>query len=379
MELGLAIHDNSARKGFWHIARHQQMIKHKRQPYVLYEGNVLDAYDSWDRPNLIISDGAYGIRGFDGDTSNPNELVEWYRPHIEAWSRAAHPSTALWFWNTELGWASVHPLFNLMGWDYVQTVVWDKGLSHIAGNVNGNTIRQYPVVTEIAVLYRRRIMLPTDKEELLPVKQWIRYEWERSGLPLYKANEACGVKNAATRKYLTKDHLWYWPPGEAVEAMAKFAGRYGAPALRPYFSLDGRTLVTAEKWDALRSSWHHRNGLTNVWTRPPLADSERFKGNMRKSAPRAKKTTKFSAVHLNQKPIEFMERQIYAASDPGDVIWEPFGGLASASVAAVRMGRCPYAAEMNPEFQTIARERLADAYSQVIEEESHAKSTALFS
>lgn len=34
------------------------------------------------------------------------------------------------------------------------------------------------------------------------------HEWQRAGLPLYKANEACGVKNAATRKYLTQDWLW---------------------------------------------------------------------------------------------------------------------------------------------------------------------------
>ena len=30
---------------------------------------------------------------------------------------------------------------------YVQLAIWDKGLAHIAGNVNGKTIRQLPVVT----------------------------------------------------------------------------------------------------------------------------------------------------------------------------------------------------------------------------------------
>ena len=47
----------------------------------------------------------------------------------------------------------------------------------------------------------------------MPVQRWMRHEWQRSGLPLKRANEACGVRNAATRKYLTQDWLWYWPPG----------------------------------------------------------------------------------------------------------------------------------------------------------------------
>ena len=39
---------------------------------------------------------------------------------------------------------------------YVQSIVWDKGVAHIAGNVNSNTIRQFPVVvTEVCVFYRR--------------------------------------------------------------------------------------------------------------------------------------------------------------------------------------------------------------------------------
>lgn len=324
---------------------------------MLYQGNVLYAYPDWPAPDVIISDGAYGIRGFDGDTAGTEDLTGWYRPHVDAWSKASKPSTSLWFWNTEIGWATVHPLLLAFGWEYVQTVIWDKGLSHIAGNVNGQTIRQYPVVTEVSVLYRRTICLPTD-DGTLPVKRWLRYEWQRSGLPLNQANLACGVKNAATRKYLTQDWLWYWPPGDAVEKMAAYCTTFGKETDRPYFSIDGSSPVTAQRWDALRSPWNHRNGLTNVWSRPPLSDAERMKGTMKRSAPRSKKPSRSSAAHLNQKPLEFMERQILATTQAGGIVWEPFGGLASASVAAVRTGRVPYAAECDPDFYHLALERI---------------------
>jgi site-specific DNA-methyltransferase (adenine-specific) len=68
-----------------------------------------------------------------------------------------------------------------------------------------------------------------------------------------------------------------------------------------------------------------------------------------------------SAAHLNQKPLEFMHRILSAVTDPGDVVWEPFGGLASASVAAVRTGRFPCVAEVDHDFAEIAAQRLDDA------------------
>jgi len=325
--------------------------------FVLHRGDVLDAYLDWPAPVSIVSDGAYGVRGFHGDTTGPGELVEWYRQHVEQWSRAADPATTLWFWNTEAGWAAVHPLLTALGWDYVQTVTWDKGLAHIAGNVNGKTIRRFPVVTEVCALYQRRLEL-TGPAGPLPVRQWLRHEWLRSGLPLYKANEACGVRNAATRKYLTQDWLWYSPPGLMLERLAVYASEHGLETAWPYFSLDGQTQVTAKAWDSLRYGWNHVHGLTNVWSRPPLHDAERLKGTMRRAAPRVYKPSRASSAHLNQKPLEFMERIIYAVTEPDDVVWEPFGGLASASVAAVALGRKPYVAEIDGQFAELARERL---------------------
>lgn len=343
-----------------------ERVKAVNGMYHYHEGNVSDVYGSWPTPDLIISDGAYGVRGFRGDTNDANGLPDWYQPHVAEWSKRAKPSTTLFFWNREIGWASVHPLLDDYGWEFVQLITWDKGLSHIAGNVNGNTIRQFPIVSEVCAVYRRRLFLPTD-EATLPVKEWLRHEWKRSGLAFSKANEACGVKNAASRKYLTLDHLWYWPPGSAVEAMARYATEHGRPTSRPYFSLDGTHEVTAEAWDELRAPWHHFNGITNVWSRPPLHDSERLKGTMERSAPRTYKPTKLSSAHLNQKPLDLTMRQVAAASDIGDVVWEPFGGLATVSVASVLLGRVPYVAEVDSAFFELGRARLNDAAEYVIE------------
>jgi len=332
----------------------------KGASFALHRGDALEAYGGWPAPAAIVSDGAYGVGGFPGDPREPEGLAEWYEDHIAAWSEHARPSTTLWFWNTEIGWATVHPALAMRGWEYVQAIVWDKGVAHIAGNVNGETIRRIPVVTEICVFYRRRLEFPTP-DGAMSAKEWLRREWRRSGLPLRRADEACGVRNAASRKYLTSDWLWYLPPPEMMEKMATFANERGDPAGRPYFSLDGTEPVTAGEWSALRHVWNHEHGVTNVWSHPPLNGAERFKGAVTRPAPRVHKPGRHAAVHLNQKPLEFMRRIVEACTAPGDVVWEPFGGLSSASVAAVAAGRAAYTAEVVGEFADVAEERLRSA------------------
>ena len=90
----------------------------------LYCGDSLDVYEKWAAPTVIVSDGAYGILGFEGDTIDHTGIPEWYQKHIEAWSARALPSTTLWFWNSEIGWAAAHPVLEANGWRYQNCNVW---------------------------------------------------------------------------------------------------------------------------------------------------------------------------------------------------------------------------------------------------------------
>jgi site-specific DNA-methyltransferase (adenine-specific) len=312
----------------------------------LYNSDALDQYEHWPRPTVIVSDGAYGVGGFPGDPPTEDGLPSWYAQHVAAWSRFALPETTLWFWGTEIGWATIHPLLMLHGWKYAGAHIWNKGVAHVAGNVNSKTIRSFPVVTELCVRYVRDVQLPTDDGHQLPLRQWLRAEWLRSGLPLAKTNEACGVKNAATRKYFTQDHLWYFPPPEMIERLAAYAQEHGRPTNRPYFSLDGQAPISAQQWSRMRAKWNHTHGVTNVWAEPAMRGVERLKDE------RAK------CIHSNQKPLKLIERIVTAASDPGDVVWEPFGGLCSVAVAALRTGRECFSAELLPEYFHLAQSRM---------------------
>lgn len=298
-------------------------------------GNSLSFYEAWNRPTAIISDGGYGVLGFEGDTSDHLGLPEWYEPHIAAWSHAATPKTTLWFWNSEIGWAAVHPILEKYGWRYVNANIWNKGKGHMAGNVNTQKIRRFPVVSELCVQYVFEARI-----DGLLLKQWLLREWKRTGLALRKANDACGVIDAAVRKYLDQGHLWYYPPPDMFFRLQEYANKHGIPTDKPYFSIDGKNHATAEAWAQMRSNFHCPHGFSNVWERPALRGDERFKVN----------GTTGKAVHLNQKPLDLISMIIEATTYKGDVIWEPFGGLFTACVAARRLERKSFGAELNETY-----------------------------
>lgn len=295
--------------------------------------NAMRLYDKWGSPIIIMCDGPYGINGYKGDLKTPKGLAEWYKPHIEKWSEKATPQTTLWFWNTEIGWAKVHPVLEKYGWKYVACNIWNKGKSHVAGNVNTGTIRHFPIVTEVCVQYiREPVFLLNNKE--LSMQDWLRNEWKRTGLPFSEANTACGVKNAATRKYLTGDHLWYMPPADMFQKLVDYANQNGDKNGKPYFSMNGINPVRKSQWECLRNKFHCPFGITNVWDTPQLRDKERIKtGN--------------KAIHLNQKPLALLDQIILASSDENDLIWDPFGGLFSTAISAYLLGRNCCSAEID--------------------------------
>ena len=311
----------------------------------LFNGDAIECYDKWDSPITIISDGPYGVDGYKGDLKTPIGLDEWYEPHIAKWSELSTAQTTLWFWNTEIGWALVHPILEKYGWIYKSCNIWDKGMSHVAGNTNIKTLSHLPVVSEVCVQYVKKPIFHDIDGNELSMKDWLRAEWERTGLPFSKTNEACGVVNAATRKYFTKCHLWYMPPADTFEKLAIYANKYGREEGKPYFSTDGLNPLTKEDWDKMRAKFNCPFGMTNVWTTSQLRGAERIKKGLK-------------AVHLNQKPLELIKRTIEMSSEKDDVVWDPFGGLFTTAVACNSLGRLCYSSELRPEVYAEGLKRM---------------------
>ena len=318
--------------------------------YVL--GDAMDQYDNWPSPSLIISDGPYGVSGYKGDLHTFSGLAEWYEPHIKNWTEKSNPAASLWFWNSEIGWATVHPILEKYGWEYKSCCIWNKGIGHIAGNCNTKTISTFPVVTEVCVHYVKKPFFYVDNKKIT-MQEWMISEWKRSGLPLKKANIACGVADAASRKWLTKDHLWYMPSSDSIEKRVKYANEHGYDNGKPYFSINGVDHLTKGDWDRLLTKFNCPIAKTNVWEIPQLKTEERIRVGRK-------------AVHNNQKPLQIIKELISASSNPQDVIWDPFGGLATTAVACIELRRNVFSSEINENMYRYGSKRINDSFNQFL-------------
>jgi adenine-specific DNA-methyltransferase len=68
-------------------------------------------------------------------------------------------------------------------------------------------------------------------------------------------------------------------------------------------------------------------------------------------------------IHPCQFPIELVERCVLALTDPGDWVLDPFSGVGSALLAALRHGRRALGCERDEQYVRVGRQRIADFYA----------------
>lgn len=77
------------------------------------------------------------------------------------------------------------------------------------------------------------------------------------------------------------------------------------------------------------------------------------------SVPSLKGSSKEKCGHPSQKPIALVQKLIACATEPGDLVFDPFLGSGTTAVAAEEMGRRWLGIELNPDYARITQERLA--------------------
>ena len=88
--------------------------------------------------------------------------------------------------------------------------------------------------------------------------------------------------------------------------------------------------------------------MRSDWVLPLCTGGERLKGDDGKKA------------HPTQKPEALLFRCIMSASNPGDVILDPFFGTGTTGAVARRLGRRFIGLERDPDYAAIARKRIAE-------------------
>ncbi len=99
---------------------------------------------------------------------------------------------------------------------------------------------------------------------------------------------------------------------------------------------------TFNYWDAKEMNGGKQ--MRNLWDFPVTSKKERAAGK-----------------HPSQKPLALLERAVLLASQPGELLLDPFGGAGTLAVAAAKHGREWLMIESVPEYAAIARSRIAAA------------------
>ena len=97
---------------------------------------------------------------------------------------------------------------------------------------------------------------------------------------------------------------------------------------------------TFNYWDAKEMNGGKQ--MRNLWDFPVTSKRERAAGK-----------------HPSQKPLALLERAVLLASQPGELVLDPFGGAGTLAVAAAKHGREWLMIESVPEYAEIARTRIA--------------------
>ncbi len=96
---------------------------------------------------------------------------------------------------------------------------------------------------------------------------------------------------------------------------------------------------TFNYWDAKEMNGGKQ--MRNLWDFPVTGKKERAEGK-----------------HPSQKPLALLERAVLLASQPGDLLHDPFGGAGTLAVAAAKHARDWLLIETVPEYAEIAQRRL---------------------
>lgn len=176
------------------------------------------------------------------------------------------------------------PHLSQLGFELRQQIIIDKGMKSVSGRATRN-YKMFPNTTE-SILF----MIKDNKQFIKP---FLKARQEALGLKAKEINDALGVKSNGGGMwsiYTGKNVCEQFPTKELWEKLSTILN----------FDLP---------YNKLAQTYNAQMGLTDVWNDIDFYEEVRY--------------------HPTQKPIKLIERLIYASSNVGDVVLDPFMGAGS--------------------------------------------------
>lgn len=152
-----------------------------------------------------------------------------------------------------------------------------------------------------------------------------------------------------------------WTFGHGLHTQKRFSGRY--EVILWYTKTDSKKDGYTFNLDAVRvpskypGKKHFKGPNAGKLSGNPLGKNPEDVWNI----PNVKSNHVEKTSHPCQFPVGLVERCVLALTNPGDLVFDPFAGVASAGVASAIHGRRFWGCEMMDEYAKLGKQRLQDA------------------
>jgi adenine-specific DNA-methyltransferase len=152
-----------------------------------------------------------------------------------------------------------------------------------------------------------------------------------------------------------------WQFGHGLHTKRRFSGRY--EVVMWYTKTAGKMDSYTFNLDAVRvpskypGKRHFKGPKVGQFSGNPLGKNPEDVW----SIPNVKSNHCEKTIHPCQFPVGLIERLVLALTNPGDLVFDPYAGVASAGVAAAIHGRRFWGCELSPEYAKVGIDRMNDA------------------
>ena len=266
--------------------------------------------------DLVVADPPYWkVVGekWDSQWRTENDYVNWSLQWIKEVARILRKGGSFYCFGYFRNLALLIPYFDDLGLELRQQIIVDKGMRSVSGRAT-RKYKMFPNVTE-SILF-----IVKDNKKF--VKSFLKERQKAIGLTAKQINEALGVKSNG-------GGMWSIYTGNNVCEQFPTKELWGRLSEILHFDLP---------YEKIAQTFNAQMGFTDVWRDIDFYEEKRY--------------------HPTQKPIKLIKRLIYASSNKGDIVFDPFVGSGSTAVAAVQLERDFLGFEIEKKYYEIAVRRI---------------------
>lgn len=268
--------------------------------------------------NLTIADPPYYKvvhEKWDNAWRSEEEYLDWINKWMNEVARVSKPTASLYIFGYFRILCKIVPIVENYGFKLRQNITISKGIKSVSGR-NTSQYQLFPTTTESILFFV--------KDNKKKMKDFLLEKQKIKGLSSKEINENLGMKSnggGVWSLYTGNNILEQYPTEELWHKLEKVLD----------FTMD---------YIDVRHVFNIEIGLTDVWSDIDFYEERK------------------SRIHPTQKPYTLIKRLVYASSNAGMNVLDPFMGSGTTAIVCKDMDRNWFGCELNKEYYDLTTNRI---------------------